>query len=207
MGGMQWTINHNWGNGDPCLPAINGPWYGVGCYNPCMDGIEGVACGRARVRSLLMGSNNLHGSIPPNLFAAMQNLSVIDLSHNVLSGTIPRTLGLLRNVRDLLLESNTLSGTLPTQVGLLGAGSRTTATNFTQLIDDGNVSKNITLRSILKTEVIAPGNQSYTAKLSLATNHLSGVIPTELGRLLALECVLLHPMHMCLLCVSCALQS
>ena len=49
--GNNWANKSNWGVGDPCDVHTN--WYGLGCYNPCDEGIDGVACGLARVRQLV----------------------------------------------------------------------------------------------------------------------------------------------------------
>jgi hypothetical protein len=51
----------------------------------------------------------------------------IDLSHNLLTGTIPSELGKLDRLRGLFLEHNKLSGTVPPELSGLG---RITTINF-----------------------------------------------------------------------------
>jgi len=49
----------------------------------------------------------------------MQNLKVLGLRHNNLSGRIPIELGSLQNLSNLFLDSNNLSGRIPVELGLL----------------------------------------------------------------------------------------
>ena len=116
--------------------------------------------------ALVLGSNQLSGSIPPELgnLAALQHL---DLSENQLSGTIPPQLGTLANLQVMNLQYNQLSGTIPPQIGSLS-----------------NLS-DLSLRSNQLTGSLPPemGNLTGLISLDLLGNHLSGSIPSTLGNL------------------------
>lgn len=90
--------NHNWNlEEDPCDDRLNMSWHGVSCVDPCYYPIDGYDCAFGRITSLQLQFNNLEGTIPESLFDKLINLTVIDMSHNALSGTIPTTVGKLRN--------------------------------------------------------------------------------------------------------------
>jgi len=73
-------------------------------------------------------SNNLLGGSLDNISwgAFSPNLQTLDLSSNLLYGTIPDSIGQIQNIKSLLLDSNLLYGTLPaglqelTSIGYLG---------------------------------------------------------------------------------------
>ncbi|KAG4086869.1 L domain-like protein [Neocallimastix lanati (nom. inval.)] len=67
---------------------------------------------------LKLYSNNLDGSIPPEL-GELSELIELNLSGNKLSGSIPPELGNLTNLQELVLENNNLSGSVPTEFGKL----------------------------------------------------------------------------------------
>ena len=160
--GNNWANKSNWGVGDPCDVHTN--WYGLGCHNPCDEGIDGVACGLARVRQLILPDNNLVGTILADLFYNLRNLTIVDLAHNELSGTVPTEVGRLRNVRELSLQYNTLSGTAPSELGLMGGGD---------------------LRRVRPYQ--PESNVVATATVNFGSTLISGAIPTEIGLLGALE--------------------
>ena len=73
----------------------------------------GVRCRGDTVVALELSSNNLQGVMPSSLALALPNLEVLDLSHNVLSGTIPQTVGGLVFLTHLLLAQNRFTGPIP----------------------------------------------------------------------------------------------
>ena len=99
--GSSWQDNTNWLSDRPL-----GEWYGV---STDADG---------RVTQLLLGDNQLIGSIPPDL-GNLANLGELRLYDNQLSGTIPSELGNLANLETLFLEANQLSGSIPSELGNL----------------------------------------------------------------------------------------
>ncbi len=95
--------------------------------------------------SLNLSGNLLTGSILSEL-GNLTALRFLNLSSNLLTGSIPQELGNLVNLRELYLSSNDLTGSIPSELG-----------NLTAL-----------------------------ENLELANNQLTGSIPTELGNLTAL---------------------
>jgi Leucine-rich repeat (LRR) protein len=153
-GGDTWDDNTNWKqNNEPCTS----PWYGV-------------ACSGNHVSELILGSNNLVGSIPPQL-GSLSNLVHLHLGDNQLSGSIPPELGGLSNLEDLVLYINQLSGSIPPQLGnLSNLGALYLWNN--QL--SGSIPPKL-------------GDLSNLWDLNLSYNQLSGAIPPKLGNLPNLE--------------------
>ena len=69
--GDDWNDTNNWGQSGPC----DGPW-------------KGVTCDNGKVSQIEMEQNNLHGTIPPTLFA-ITTLEVFRVVEARISGTIP----------------------------------------------------------------------------------------------------------------------
>ena len=148
-GGSDWTQNENWRTSAPL-----DDWYGVGTD------------GDGRVVRLALDSNNLSGSIPPEL-GNLANLSVLALVGNNLSGPIPSEFGYLANLTDLDLGGNHLSGPIPSELGNLA--------NLRALnLEDNNLS------GALPPEL---GNLANLRVLVLAADNLSGMLPPEIGNL------------------------
>ena len=100
-GGPDWSDNTNWLSDAPLES-----WRGVD-----VDG-EG------RVTRLLLGRNNLVGSIPPEL-GSLSHLSTLFLAYANLTGAIPAELGSLGNLEQLYLNNNDLTGPIPPELGSL----------------------------------------------------------------------------------------
>ena len=98
--GPNWTNDSDWlVTTTPCN------WHGVTCY-------------LGHVIQIDLTSNQLNGSIPPDL-QNLSNLIYLYLRSNQLSGAIPPELGNLSNLLDLWLAANQLDGTIPTNLGNL----------------------------------------------------------------------------------------
>ena len=117
----------------------------------------------ARLQTISLPNNNLFGSIPPDFFHAVKNLTVIDLSYNELSGTLPTELGLLRNADEFLLDHNLLQGRVPTELGLLGSGAASKI----------NLGVN-PLSGVLPTELKSLSNLEY---LGVGQTNIEGTLP------------------------------
>ncbi len=92
--GNNWTDNTNWLSG---FPASS--WYGI----TVADG---------HVIGVVLPSNNLTGSIPPEL-GNLKNLISLMLDSNKLTGGIPEELGDIDSLVLLWLDGNNLSGDIP----------------------------------------------------------------------------------------------
>ncbi|MFN8498704.1 MAG: leucine-rich repeat domain-containing protein [Anaerolineae bacterium] len=135
---------------------------------PC--GWHGVTCTLGHVTELRLASNQLGGSIPPEL-SHLSELEVLVLGYNQLSGSIPPDMGTLTDLTYLSLERNVLDGSIPPEMGHLGKLS---------MLDlhgnrlDGSIPAGL-------------GQMGELGELRLAGNHLSGSIPPELAHLRKLK--------------------
>merc|ERR1712166_948666 len=93
----------------------------ISCEDPCYAPIDGDDCRFGRITSLHLPGNNLTGTIPWQIFDSLVNLTIVDLSHNDISGTIPTEVGKLRNINMFILGNNKLSGTIPTEIYTMGS--------------------------------------------------------------------------------------
>jgi len=101
--GDSWTYNTFWFDsgslGRPCY------WKGVECSGP-IDG-------QVHVWALNLGSNNLTGTLPPQI-GDFPYLAQISLQGNNLAGTLPAELGNLSSLKNLRVNANlALGGEIP----------------------------------------------------------------------------------------------
>ncbi len=156
---------YNSADGDNWLDRTN--WLGA-------PGTEctwfGVVCDGANVQQLSLVSNQLNGSIPPEL-EDFSSLTDLDLNTNLLSGSIPMELKYLSNLSYLNLSFNQLEGSIPPELGDL---SSLTYLNLRGNQLSGSIPPDL-------------GDLSNLTHLTLSSNQLSGSIPAELGRLSSLQ--------------------
>lgn len=126
---------------------------------------------------LILKENNLEGRIPD--FVKHSGLEYMDLSNNIISGSIPSSLGNLANVSSVDLSHNKLTGGIPLEMGSL--------VNLEYL----SLSHN-------RLEGVLPSQLSGCHKLSgldLRNNRLSGTIPSTLTSLRELSILDLSENH------------
>ena len=116
-------------------------------------------------------SNAFSGPVPWSWIGSNNDLTILDLSKNYLTGTIPSDIGNLGELDVVRLEGNMLSGTIPTEIGNMS--------NLTVL----DLSFN-SIQGMLPDEI---GNCSLLRSISIARNQLTGTLPTNVGSLLQLE--------------------
>ncbi|XP_012703177.2 receptor-like protein kinase 2 isoform X2 [Setaria italica] len=109
---------------------------------------------------LVLSGNRLSGSIPPDLFK-YENLTLLDLSQNDLTGVVPDKFMNLSKLETLLLSGNKLIGEIPPSLSNVRTLSRFAANqnNF-----NGSVPSNIT---------------KHVRILDLSYNNLNGTIPLD----------------------------
>ncbi|XXG61838.1 hypothetical protein AAC387_Pa05g0343 [Persea americana] len=154
---------HSWS-----LPAVNGSpcsWTGITCND---DG---------KVKEINLSNCSLQGKLDPLSFSSLPNLVRLDLSINALSGNIPSQIGASSHLVFLDLSTNQLSGSLPLSL-----------TNLTR-ISVLNISDN-TLGGEISPLLFV--NWTSLSHLQLDGNHLSGQIPSEIGRLTNLTVLYLN---------------
>uniref|UniRef100_UPI00143054DB leucine-rich repeat domain-containing protein n=1 Tax=Maribellus sediminis TaxID=2696285 RepID=UPI00143054DB len=153
--GPNWTNNTNW---------LTGPiesWFGVYTEN-------------GRVTSIQLSSNNLQGSLPPEI-GQLTNLREMYLSSNSISGFIPPELGLLTNLNYLNLGNTQISGSIPLELGQL-------VNLYVLSLDNCNLNGQIPIEF---------GQLENLQTLNLNGNQLTGQIPDEIGLLNNLERLIL----------------
>jgi len=173
--GDNWTDNTDWlATNTPCS------WYGVTCES-------------ANVTWLSLSSNQLSGSIPPEI-GNLTALTRLYLSFNRLSGSIPPEIGNLTALTGIELYFNQLTGPIPPEIGNL------TALEWLQLSDNqlsgaippeiGNLTTleglSLSSNQLSGPFPLAIGNLSALILLSLSSNQLNGPIPSTIGNLTAL---------------------
>ncbi|MBT8145388.1 MAG: hypothetical protein KJN90_00965, partial [Gammaproteobacteria bacterium] len=100
-GGASWNSNSGW---DPSPASV-----GTECT------WTGVTCSGHRVIELDLMSNNLVGTIPPEL-GNLTNLELLRLASNNLTGGIPSELGNISTLRQLDVSFNLLAGSIPAEL-------------------------------------------------------------------------------------------
>jgi Leucine-rich repeat (LRR) protein len=175
--GAEWTNRAGWlgAAGTECS------WYGV-------------ACSGGRVSSISLPSNQLQGSLPPEM-GALSGLQDLWLSENRLSGSIPAELGDLTSARYIALDRNELGGSIPSQLGNLANlrdlylnSNQLSGTIPAQLGDLANLQHLWLSANQLSGSIPAEiGKLSNLVDLWFSSNQLSGSIPGELGKLSSLE--------------------
>ena len=160
--GPNWTFAWNWLSDAPLRE-----WLGV------------TTDDQGRVRSLVLESNSVSGSIPPEL-GQLANLEWLSLIENDLSGPIPPELGRLTNLEGLFLFANDLSGPIPPELGRL-ANLQGLGLSSNQL--SGAIPPELGQLTNLSPGCRPEFGVSCYGGLSLHRNQLSGAIPPELGQL------------------------
>jgi len=157
-------------------------WYGVE--------LNGSGC----VTSVDLSSNNLIGTIPPEIgnLTSIENLSLMS---NILFGGIPNEIGNLNSLVELRLSRNTLEGNLPSSIGnlinleilwlnnnRLNGPIPNSFQNFTAL-------RELYMQNNKFTGGIPSsfGNFASIEDLFLNSNLLDGTIPSSLGNATALK--------------------
>jgi len=214
---QNWTGGNNFWNvidpvldtsfaADPCQEkttseGIIPDWFGVHCEDPCYEPIDGFDCRFGRITSIHLPANNLTGTIPPGLFDALVNLTIIDFSHNDISGTIPTEVGKLRNINMFLLGNNKLSGTIPTEIYTMGShvGPDEEACALEDLVNaDGTPlvipegGLNWTVEEYAAFNGTCATHAVHTMGLTqfdVSANKLWGMLPTTFGDLVNLQAI------------------
>ncbi|XP_059075037.1 putative leucine-rich repeat receptor-like serine/threonine-protein kinase At2g24130 [Cryptomeria japonica] len=141
------------------------------CANRLIGSIPVALSNCTRLQMLELCDNFLKGPIQRE-FGRLSELQVVRLWKNQLTGEIPRSVGNWTQLQELYLDKNQLSGTVPLEFGKLQQLRRF-------LLWQNHFVSGSSGLSIL----IALTNCSSLTIIDLGFNHLTGVLPTSIGRL------------------------
>ncbi|GJS76708.1 probable LRR receptor-like serine/threonine-protein kinase IRK [Tanacetum coccineum] len=131
------------------------------------------------LHSVSFSENKLTGSVfsafSSSVANSHQNLEVLDVSHNELSGEIPSDIGKFSSLRLLNMSKNSLIGEIPETIGKLKALSTL------------DLSEN-QLNGSIPVEI---GGAASLKDLILSRNYLSGSIPSSIGTCSSLTSLIL----------------
>jgi Leucine-rich repeat (LRR) protein len=150
-GGANWNDKTNWLTAEPI-----DNWYGVTVSNQ-------------RVVQLLLGANNLAGSLPEEI-GNLTALEHLILYGNHIVSPLPAGLQNMTGLVELVLNGNELTGAIPP--GIYGM-TNLQFLNFVNNQMTGTISPQI-------------GNLTNLKYLALSTNQFSGTLPAELRNLIHL---------------------
>ncbi len=179
--GDNWTNtlagNQPW---DTNIPVCD--WFGVTVVDEKVTGLE-------------LGSNNLSGGGIPLSISNLNELTVLRLHSNNITGTIPSSLSSLTKLRTLYCRLNQITGNIPTEIGNI---STLVTLDFTGNNLTGSIPTELGALTNLKTLELRGNNLTGTipveltdlsllTEIDLADNQLTGSIPNQLGNLTLLK--------------------
>ncbi|CAL9750747.1 unnamed protein product [Musa acuminata subsp. burmannicoides] len=152
--------------------------------------------GLQNLQVLYLDNNFITGEIPATI-GGLRNLLMLSLSNNLISGPIPETIGGLRNLQTLILKGNSFTGQIPNTIGRLhrlkcldisnnnlsGLLPKTMGglCNLTKIdLSQNNIGGELTN---LFDGLSACTQWTSLLSLYMQHNHLSGTIPSSMGRL------------------------
>lgn len=168
--GALWTHHQHWLNYDvhECL------WYGGSMFFVFLASeFSDYPCHNQAglYERLWLGNNNLDGTVPEEVYA-LTNLISMEMQYNPnLTATISPRLQQLTQLQKISFSSSDLRGTVPTEIGLL---SHLKVLYLRPEEGTSNGKLNGTIPEQL-------GHITGLEQLALGYNHLSGTVPTELG--------------------------
>ncbi|KAI9089075.1 hypothetical protein K1719_029354 [Acacia pycnantha] len=143
---------------------------------------QGVKCAHGRVVRFVLQSFGLRGVFPPDTLSRLDQLRVLSLRNNSLSGPIPDLSSLL-NLKSLFLDHNSFSGSFPPSVLFL---HRLLTLSLSHNNLTGSIPAGLTLLDRLISlrldsnwfnGTIPPLNQSSLQIFNVSGNNLTGPVP------------------------------
>ncbi|KAK4262331.1 hypothetical protein QN277_027903 [Acacia crassicarpa] len=143
---------------------------------------QGVKCAHGRVVRFVLQSFGLRGVFPPDTLSRLDQLRVLSLRNNSLSGPIP-DLSFLVNLKSLFLDHNSFSGSFPPSILFL---HRLLTLSLSHNNLTGSLPAGLTLLDRLISlrldsnrfnGTIPPLNQSSLQIFNVSGNNLTGPVP------------------------------
>lgn len=191
-GGFEWLNRTGWLRANqPCS------WFGVTCNskewplnvikielidNNVGGSLPGELGNLSELQELIIENTSQRGGFEklgntlPSTLSAAQNLRVLRLGQNAITGAIPLIYGRLKNLEVLDLHDNQLNGFLPDSLGRIAP------------LQNINLATNDLRGNIPVAWAELPNLQS----LDLSNNRLNGSIPAELGNIKTLRSLRLN---------------
>ncbi|CAL9042495.1 unnamed protein product, partial [Musa banksii] len=155
------------------------------------------------LRYLNLRSNHITGEIPQAM-GNLTNLKYLDLSNNNITGSILMALGDLINLESLFLFGNQISGQIPETIGnlqniLYNLQILDVSYNHLTRLVSGTLNElcNLSFIDLSRNHIggeltdlidsLLHCEQRATLYLSISGNNLSGIIPSSMGQLSALQ--------------------
>ncbi|BBM99432.1 hypothetical protein MPTK1_1g21280 [Marchantia polymorpha subsp. ruderalis] len=144
----------------------------------------GVQCNGDRVWELRLPGDGLNGTIPAGTLGMLDQIRVISLHSNRLSGPLPADLPNLTHVKSLYLQGNRLSGPMPPD--LFAAWPRLVHLNLADNRFSGSIPPSLANLTLLKTVLLQnnqlsgqlpPLNGTALTAFDVSNNDLSGPVP------------------------------
>ena len=181
----EWVNSSNW-----MSSAGICSWSGIECVPQWNNPEETKFDGDGEITHLVLPSNNIHSSLPAELFSSFgKSLRVLDLSNNRLTSSIPDEINQLAKIEKLDLGKNALTGRMPNISNLQAL--QTLRLGLNEL--SGEVS---TLEELEALVTIDLQSNDFTGEFDLTKLHrainlkeirvsdnggLSGVLPYQFG--------------------------
>ena len=162
-----------------------------------LDGISSSSTTKIVLEEINISNNMFVGTIPTSI-SQLTNLNMIMMGTNQLSGSIPSNIGFtLSNLDTFIVETNYITGTFPwdsfiystseSSLSILGC-SDTYITGTLPTNTFGSLASTLTLLDFWKTKVtgalpVAIGELTNLQHLVLSENALTGTIPTTIGEM------------------------
>ncbi|XP_062003455.1 probable inactive receptor kinase At5g67200 [Rosa rugosa] len=143
---------------------------------------QGVKCAQGRVVRFVLQSFSLRGTLAPHTLSRLDQLRVLSLHNNSLSGPLP-DLSSLSNLKSLFLNRNSFSGSFPPSILAL---HRLRALDLSRNNFTGSIPVLLTALDRLNSLHLEfnrfngsfPAlNQSFLTDLNVSSNNLTGPVP------------------------------
>ncbi|KAK9109274.1 hypothetical protein Sjap_017334 [Stephania japonica] len=143
----------------------------------------GVTCAQRRVVRLVLEGLTLTGSFPNKTLSRLDQLRVLSLQNNSLTGPLPTDLSHLLNLKSLFLDHNNFSGSFPRSILTL---HRLRAIDLSHNTFTGRIPFELVrmdrmgylrLDSNRFDGAVPPLNQSDLAVFNVSANNLTGAVP------------------------------
>lgn len=145
-----------------------------------------MKCSQGRVVRFILNSFSLRGILAPNTLTNLDQLRVLSLRNNSLSGPIPDLSGLV-NLKTLLLDHNLFSGAFPLSVlalhrlHILGLASNNLSGEIPVELNKLDRLKYLRLEFNHFNGTLPPLNQSSLSIFNVSGNNVTGEIPVTVA--------------------------